>query len=537
MRGIETVATYDKATEEFVIHSPTLTSMKWWPSGMYGATHGSVFARLIIEGKDYGYHGFFVQFRDDKGYLMPGVEVGEIGPKLNAQNANIGYARFNKVRIPRFNMFAKRQQVLADGTYVPSPPKLSRFKYISMMQTRNAFVGMSFSWLAAASTILVRYSCVRRQGFKDSTAGDVGDSIASGENIVMDYRNQQYRAFKAVGMAYLFYWSSRYTGSFLQSVQKRIDAGDDSAGDELNELHVTLAGLKVASTVAAHNHLEECRRDCGGQGFLIASGVADFQRSFGVASTGEGDRTILHLQVARFLIKAARSARTGKISELVGSVTYLRDPPMAAAPSGDLSGNNEQLVGLLRGRAAASARQLEQDFDEAQRGGLNFDAAMNEVALLVYRAADAHSWYVMADNALKSIPQYVKDDATRAALTRLFELTLLQHIHENAGDWIGVLSAEHPRSMLRRINKLLGALRPDAVALTDGFGFLDHELHGSTLGRHDGNVYEAIYGAARKSPLNRSRKMVGWDMFATQLDLDFLREGMKTQRAEAGSKL
>eukprot|EP01050_Picozoa_sp_SAG11_P036622 SAG11_NODE_14028_length_628_cov_0.930057_1_plen_78_part_10 len=40
----------------------------------------------------------------------------------------------------------------------------------------------------------------------------------------------------------------------------------------------------------------------------------------------------------------------------------------------------------------------------------------------------------------------------------------------------------------------------------------DHNLK-STLGRHDGRVYEAIYEEARKSPLN-GRRMVGWDRFS-----------------------
>ena len=31
VRALETTATYDEATEQFILHSPTLTSMKWWP--------------------------------------------------------------------------------------------------------------------------------------------------------------------------------------------------------------------------------------------------------------------------------------------------------------------------------------------------------------------------------------------------------------------------------------------------------------------------------------------------------------------------
>jgi len=33
VRALETTATYDPKTEQFVIHSPTLTSSKWWPGG------------------------------------------------------------------------------------------------------------------------------------------------------------------------------------------------------------------------------------------------------------------------------------------------------------------------------------------------------------------------------------------------------------------------------------------------------------------------------------------------------------------------
>ena len=33
LRGLETTATYDPKSEEFVVHSPTQTSIKWWPGG------------------------------------------------------------------------------------------------------------------------------------------------------------------------------------------------------------------------------------------------------------------------------------------------------------------------------------------------------------------------------------------------------------------------------------------------------------------------------------------------------------------------
>jgi hypothetical protein len=48
--------------QEFILHSPTLTSTKWWPGGMgKTATHAVVMARLILKGKDHGPHAFIVQ--------------------------------------------------------------------------------------------------------------------------------------------------------------------------------------------------------------------------------------------------------------------------------------------------------------------------------------------------------------------------------------------------------------------------------------------------------------------------------------------
>merc|ERR1719471_939649 len=103
---------------------------------MYSCTHWMVYGQLIIDGVSRGIHGFMVQFRNSDGLLMPGVEIGEIGPKLDTTQQNIGYARFTHVRIPRFNMFAKNARVTHEGEYIPAPPKLSKFGYVAMMNVR-----------------------------------------------------------------------------------------------------------------------------------------------------------------------------------------------------------------------------------------------------------------------------------------------------------------------------------------------------------------------------------------------------------------
>ena len=104
--ALETTATLDKATDEFVIHTPTITATKYWPGDLGRFTsHAIVFARLIIDGKDYGVQPFLTQTRDvDTWKLRPGVKAGDLGPKIGYQSKDNGWASFDQVRIPRTNM-------------------------------------------------------------------------------------------------------------------------------------------------------------------------------------------------------------------------------------------------------------------------------------------------------------------------------------------------------------------------------------------------------------------------------------------------
>ena len=55
MSDLETTATFDKETDEFIIDSPTLSSTKYWigTTGVW-ATHSIVVAKLLIDGRNYG---------------------------------------------------------------------------------------------------------------------------------------------------------------------------------------------------------------------------------------------------------------------------------------------------------------------------------------------------------------------------------------------------------------------------------------------------------------------------------------------------
>ena len=105
VRGLETTATFDARNDRFVLHSPTLSATKWWPGGLGAtATHAVVMARLFCgRGVDRGPHAFVVQLRDMETHsALPGVKVGDIGPKLGFGSVDNGWLELDHVCIRAF---------------------------------------------------------------------------------------------------------------------------------------------------------------------------------------------------------------------------------------------------------------------------------------------------------------------------------------------------------------------------------------------------------------------------------------------------
>lgn len=147
VRALETTATFLPERKggmkggSFVIHSPTITSAKFWP-GTLGRTanHAMVIARLIDgDGVDRGIHNFLVPLRSMKDHtLLPGVTTGDIGPKIGYPVMDNGFAMFDKVVIPRRNMAMRFASVDSNGKYEKKAVSdaVSKIAYITMMQVR-----------------------------------------------------------------------------------------------------------------------------------------------------------------------------------------------------------------------------------------------------------------------------------------------------------------------------------------------------------------------------------------------------------------
>ena len=89
-----------------------------------GVAHLQVaMARLFIRGKDYGPHAFVVPIRDMATHLpLPGIRVGDIGPKFGYNGVDNGFLSFNHVRVPYENMLARFAKARALCSLAPAHP-------------------------------------------------------------------------------------------------------------------------------------------------------------------------------------------------------------------------------------------------------------------------------------------------------------------------------------------------------------------------------------------------------------------------------
>ncbi|XP_061087345.1 peroxisomal acyl-coenzyme A oxidase 1 isoform X1 [Conger conger] len=497
IRGLETTSTYDPSTQEFVLNSPTITSIKWWPGGL-GKTsnHAIVLAQLHTQGRCHGLHAFIVPIRCMKTHMpLPGVVVGDIGPKFGFDEVDNGYLKLENVRIPRENMLMKYAKVEPDGTYLKPPS--DKLTYGTMVFIRSMIVGDSARALSQSCTIAIRYSAVRHQS--ELRPGDP-------EPQIMDYQTQQYKLFPLLATAYAFHFVGQYMGKTYHRI-----AGDISQGDfsELPELHALSAGLKAFTTWTASAGIEVCRMSCGGHGFSHCSALPAIYVNFTPTCTYEGENTVMMLQTARYLVKSYTQASAGQrlsgmVSYLNQSSTRLQAQSVSARPTVLDVRDLASLVEAYKLRAArlvgAAARNLQMEMQHSKRK----EDAWNNTSIDLVRASDAHCHYVVVRLFADKLGE-VGDTGVHSVLNNLALLYALHGITQHSGDFLqaGLLSVPQLSQISQRVKELLSQLRPNAVALVDAFDYHDEMLN-SSLGRYDGNVYEHMFEWAKKSPLNHT---------------------------------
>ncbi|KAL2803598.1 peroxisomal acyl-coenzyme A oxidase 2 [Daubentonia madagascariensis] len=498
LRGLETEATYDATTQEFVIHSPTITATKWWPGDLgRSATHALVLAQLICSGAQQGMHAFIVPIRSLRDHTpLPGITVGDIGPKMNFDEMDNGFLRLDHVRVPRENMLSRFAQILPDGTYIRLGT--AQNNYLSMVVMRvEILLGAILPLLQKACVIATRYSVIRRQSrLRPSDP----------EAKVLDYQTQQQKLFPQLAMSYAFHFLAV---GILEFFQRSYSAILDRDFSLLPELHSLSTGAKAMMSDFCIQGAEMCLRACGGHGYSKLSGLPSLVTKALASCTYEGENTVLYLQVARFLVKSYLQAQVspGSTSQrsLPPSVAYLTTSDLSRCPAQRAA---DFLCSELYTTAWAhvATRLIKDSVHHLQtltQSGVDQHEAWNQTTVIHLQAAKAHCYYTSVKSFKEALQKLDNEPAIQQVLKRLCDLHALHGILNTSGDFLhdGFLSGAQVDMARMAYLDLLPLIRKDAILLTDAFDFSDQSLN-SALGCYDGNVYERLFQWAQKSPTN-----------------------------------
>jgi acyl-CoA oxidase len=483
VQALETTATYDAETEEFVIHSTTPTARKDYIGGAAEtATVAAVFAQLITteDGMpvNHGVHCLLVPIRDADGNDLPGVTTSDCHYKGGLPGVDNGRIVFDHVRVPRVNLLNKYGDVAPDGTY-SSPIDNPGRRFFTMIGTlirgRVTVGGSAGNAARLALDIATRYALQRRQFSAPDDEGEV---------LIMDYLVHQRRLFPLIARSYALQFAQNELVSKCHDLQ----TSEVADAEEQRELESRAAGLKAANTWHASRAIQEAREACGGAGYMAENRLIALRADNDVFTTFEGDNHVLTQLVAKELLTAyaddirsmspvewvrfAANAVGDRVMKRTAAEAIMQriiDARQDSEEEGSLFNRGTQVT-MFEEREdyllSSVARRLQGKSKEMSA----FDA-FNAVQDHVMHAATAHIDRIVLEAFVAGIDSCENEEA-RNLLEIVCDLYALSVIEDDKAWYIehGYLSTVRAKAVTRGINDRCRALRPHAKTLVDGFG-------------------------------------------------------------------
>lgn len=462
VKGIETTATYNHKDRTFTIHTPNKYARKEYIGN--AAVHGekvTVFAKLIIDDKDYGVNAFVVSIRDKNKNVLPGVTIEDCGHKMGLNGVDNGIIYFDNVVIPYEEMLDRFASVNEKGEFESLIPSDNR-RFFTMLGTLvGGRIGIPRSALAAAKTglaIAIKYGDKRRQFGPDG-----GKEVP-----ILNYRIHQQRLMPYLANAYAFHFG-------LQHLTKRFM---NRTEDQMQEIEALAAGMKSYSSWNTRNTLQECREACGGKGYISENRIDDLKNDTEIYTTFEGDNTVLMQLTAKNRLGEYRK-QFGEIN--VSTIfNYVLDQaktsiteknPFATRNTDEQHLKDKQFhLHAFQYREkellASGARRFKKLIDD---GLAPFDAA-NVMHPHMLQIAFSYLDRILLEQFQEQL-NTVNDSGLNEALTKLYNLFTLNKIQENKAWYLeqGYMESSKTKAIRKLANQLCWEIRQDAVPLVDAF--------------------------------------------------------------------
>lgn len=476
VHNLETTICWDG--EEFVVHSPTPNATKAYiGNAARDGRMAVVFGQLMVDGQCHGIHAICVPIRDDNGPL-PGVTIGDHGVKGGLLGIDNGTISFDSVRVPRQMLLDRYGGVTTAGTYHSEISSDSRrfFTMLGTLVRGRICVGAAGAIAGRrAISIATRYSLRRRQ-FPHPGADQ--------DTLLLDYTYHQKRLLPAIAKAYALGFAANEEICLFGEVC----ATKEPTEKTRRRLEVQAAALKIAQTRFGVDATQVARETCGGAGYLAAGGITTMRSDVDIFVTFEGDNTVLSLLVAKGLLtqyqdlwrsldtmgmvqqsaamfgRAMMQQTPGRRLIEVFSQAAKRGEPAVRSCDWHMWMFEERERHLLE--TLASRLRPARKLSSEQAGHLVNRTQDHMVAL-----AHAHVERFMYAAFMKGIAE-CHDESTRKMLRSVAALFALSTLYEDRGWFIehGRMSTARARQMRVEVERLLGLLRPHALALVEGLG-------------------------------------------------------------------
>jgi acyl-CoA oxidase len=466
VRGIETTAIYDHASQSFTIHTPHASARKEYIGN--AALHGrmaTVFAKLIIDQTDYGVSAFIVPLRDETGQVMKGITIHDCGRKMGLNGVDNGVIEFNQVIIPKDNMLDRFAGVDEYGKFT-SPIASDNRRFFTMLGTLvGGRIGIPRSGISACKsglTIAIRYGDQRRQ------FGPEGGM----EVPILNYRTHQRRLMPLLAKTYALHFSLHYlTERFLKRTE-----------EDMQEIEALAAGLKAYATWHTTDTLQECRECCGGKGYLSENRIDALKNDTDIYTTFEGDNTVLMQLVAKSRLTDFRQEFSNM--NMFTIINYVAEQAKTSITElNPITVRNTDEAHLLdpefhrksfryreRDILTSAARRLKRHIDS----GMDSFDAFNVCQHHLVEVGFAYIERIILEQ-FQHVVDTTQDRGCHTALKKLYDLYAVSTLETNKAWYLeqGYMEGVKTKALRKLMNQLCWEIRQDAVPLVDAFNIPD----------------------------------------------------------------